>query len=64
MIAGGLLVPAAVFGQIVGGVVDSKRSKSLNQTASFTKWIGTKSFHTELDVMHRAVVLKRVQSYV
>ena len=39
MIAGGLLVPAAVFGQIVGGVVDSKRSKSLNQTASFTKWI-------------------------
>ena len=25
---------------------------------------GTKSFHTELDVMHRAVVLKRVQSYV
>jgi len=39
MIAGALLVPAAVFGQICGGFCDSKRSKSLNDTAGLTKWV-------------------------
>jgi hypothetical protein len=39
MIAGALLVPAAVFGQIAGGLCDSKRSKNLAQTSSLTKWV-------------------------
>ena len=39
MLAGGLLVPAAVFGQIMGGLCDSKRSKNLSQTANLTKYV-------------------------
>ena len=39
LLAGGLLVPAAVFGQLAGGVVDSKRSKSLSDTSGLTKKI-------------------------
>jgi len=44
IIAGALLVPAAVFGQVVGGVMDSKRSKTLSMTASFTKYIALVAF--------------------
>ena len=44
MIAGALLVPAAVLGQICGGLCDSKRSKNLGQTASLTKYIALLAF--------------------
>ena len=46
MISGALLVPAAVFGQIAGGLCDSKRSKNLGQTASLTKYIALVAFAT------------------
>lgn len=44
MLAGAILVPAAVIGQLIGGFVDSKRSKQLSQTASLTKWIAAIAF--------------------